>query len=201
MEDKLDKDFMSLTRHILQSRQKSIRIWNVFYPLKASYLKTLSHALEPFLFNPQPESTIEMINNIRVKDATEAFITKKRLDLDIDRELSNALLTQVMPHCSLAVYDNYKYNQTFTSVMNSFLIDVIKRVHIAMQKHPSIEFSLSFDGSASFFPLSDLLKSIIKEEEFDLLKFARENLNLSILLQSHILIIVALLFLDSSNLI
>jgi hypothetical protein len=70
-----------------------------------------------------------------------------------------------------------------------------------MQKHPSIEFSLSFDGSASFFPISDLLKSIIKEEEFDLLKFARENLNLSILLQSHILIIVALLFLDSSNLI
>ena len=50
IEDKLDKDVMSLTKHILTSRKQSLKIWNVFYPVKAGYLKTMSHALETFFF-------------------------------------------------------------------------------------------------------------------------------------------------------
>jgi hypothetical protein len=48
-DDKLDKDVMSLIKHILTTK-KLLRVWNVFYPLKANYLKTFSHALEPFFF-------------------------------------------------------------------------------------------------------------------------------------------------------
>ena len=72
---------MSLNRHILQNKQKTLKIWNVFYPLKASYLKTLSHALESFFFNAPSESTLEMINNVRVKDAKEFYIPKSKIDL------------------------------------------------------------------------------------------------------------------------
>jgi len=42
-------------------------------------------------------------------------------------------------------YDNYKYNQSFTCMMNSFFIDIIKKVYAAMQKH-TIPMRLSFDG-------------------------------------------------------
>ena len=72
-----------------------------------------------------------MINNVRVKDAKEFYIPKSKIDLDIDRELSNAILTQSQSG-GIAIYDNYKYNQTFTSMMNSFFIDVIKRIYLAM---------------------------------------------------------------------
>jgi len=63
-------------------------VWNVFYPIKANYLKTFSHALEPFFFTPDKESTIEMINNIRVRDAKELYVSKGVIDLDVDRQQS-----------------------------------------------------------------------------------------------------------------
>jgi hypothetical protein len=63
---------MSLTKHILSTRK--IKVWNVFYPIKASYLKTFSHVLDPFFFGQ--ETTLEMINNIKVKDAKDFFLTK-----------------------------------------------------------------------------------------------------------------------------
>ena len=81
IEDKLDKDVMSLMKHILQTKNK-IRVWNVFYPIKANYLKTLIHAMESFFFGP--ESTIEMINNIIVKDAKDFYMSKGLINLDID---------------------------------------------------------------------------------------------------------------------
>jgi hypothetical protein len=62
IEDKLDKDFMSLTKHILQT--KKLKVWNIFYPIKANYLKTYSHALESFFFGS--ETSLEMINNIKI---------------------------------------------------------------------------------------------------------------------------------------
>ncbi len=51
IEDKMDKDVMSLIKHIMSSRKQSLKVWNVFYPIKSGYLKTLSHALEPFFFS------------------------------------------------------------------------------------------------------------------------------------------------------
>lgn len=83
----MDKDVMSLIKHILTTK-KLLRIWNLFYPLKANYLKTFSHALEPFLFNPTGESSLEMINNIKVQDSRECFIQSMRIELDIDRQYS-----------------------------------------------------------------------------------------------------------------
>lgn len=50
-----------------------------------------------------------MINNIRVKDAMESFLLKKSINLDIDNEHSNALMTQP-GGASIAIYDNYMYN-------------------------------------------------------------------------------------------
>ena len=122
IEDKLDKDVMALTKHLLQT--KKISVWNVFYPLKANYLKTLSYSLESFFFGPS--SSIEMINNIKVKEAREFYVTRGQIDLDIDRQY------QLVDLNTKQTFDNYKYNQTFTSMMNSFFIDVIKKLYMAM---------------------------------------------------------------------
>lgn len=85
--------------------------------------------------------------------------------------------------------------------MNSFLIDVLKRVHLAMLKQDSLQVpKISFDGGCQYSPLKDLLKTMVSSGTFDLVRYVRENLNLSVLLQSHVLIILALLFMDSSQL-
>ena len=84
--------------------------------------------------------------------------------------------------------------------MNSFLIDVLKRVHLAMLKQDSLQVAVSFDGGCQYSPLKDLLGSMVSSGTFDLVKYVREKLILSVLLQSHVLIILALLFMDSSQL-
>jgi hypothetical protein len=84
--------------------------------------------------------------------------------------------------------------------MNSFLIDVLKRVHLAMLKQESLHVTVSFDGGCQYLPLKDLLASMNTDGTFDIVKYVREKLNLSVLLQSHVLIILALLFMDSTQL-
>ena len=83
-----------------------------------------------------------MINGIRVKEAREFFIQKGLIEVDHDQQfgLVNKVSQQDVSH-----WDNYKYNQCFTSMMNSFYIDIIKKVYSAMQKH-TIPMKLSFDG-------------------------------------------------------
>ena len=44
----MDKDVMALIKHLLST--KKLSVWNVFYPIKANYVKTFSHALEMFFF-------------------------------------------------------------------------------------------------------------------------------------------------------
>ena len=83
IEDKMDKDVMSLIKHILSSRKQTIKVWNVFYPIKSGYLKTLSHALEPFFFS-QEQNLIEMINGIVVSEAREFLIEKEVIEVDHD---------------------------------------------------------------------------------------------------------------------
>lgn len=149
---------MSLTKHILGTRK--IKVWNVFYPVKANYLKTFSHMLDPFFYSS--ETSLEMINNVKVQDARDFFISKKHLDLDIDRQYS-----YVTNQKNRLFQDNYQINQCFTSMMNSFFVDIIKKVYIAMQKH-TIEMEVCLDGTQSF-DLKELVKKILNDqEEFNL---------------------------------
>jgi hypothetical protein len=52
-------------------------------------------------------------------------------------------------------FDNYKFNQGFTSMMNSFFVDIIKRLYAAMQKH-TLNIKVSFDGNSNL-ELSELV--------------------------------------------
>jgi hypothetical protein len=195
IEDRLDKDVMSLIKHILTSRKQTLKVWNVFYPVKAGYLKTLSHALEPFFFG-QEQPTIEMINGIRVKEAREFLIERGVIEVDHDSQYS---LISKVSH-KVIHYDNFKYNQTFTSMMNSFYIDIIKKVYGAMQRH-SIPMKISFDGTTHMCLQETVSRMIDENGTFNLHNFSKEVLNQPIIIQSNVLIIMALLFLENSNLI
>jgi len=60
-------------------------------------------------------------------------------------------------------------------MMNSFFIDVIKKVYAAMQKH-TIAMKLSLDGSNPLC-LREIVEKIISTEgTFDLLTYASESL-------------------------
>ncbi|TNV86452.1 hypothetical protein FGO68_gene11536 [Halteria grandinella] len=198
-DDKLDKDVMSLTKHIL-STKKTLRIWNVFYPLKANYLKTLSHALEPFFFGTEKNS-LEMLNNIKIGEAAEFFMNSKCIDIDIDRQYSQVDV-QPTRKDDLVQYDNYHLNTTFTSMMNSFFIDVLKRVYLAIVKHPqqTLEVKVCFDGDQNF-SLREIVQNCVKEDGvFSLRNFIRVTLNMSVSIQSNFLIFLALLFMEGSKL-
>ena len=60
-------------------------------------------------------------------------------------------------------------------MMNSFFVDIIKKVYIAMQKH-TIEMELCLDGTQTF-ELKDLVKKILNDQdEFSLQYYIKDIL-------------------------
>ena len=111
-----------------------------------------------------------MINNVKVRDAKDCYITKKTLDIDIDRQYSN-----IINQKNRLFLDNYMVNQSFTSMMNSFFVDVIKKIYTAMQKH-IIEMEICLDGS-QYFELKQLVQQILNDQdEFNLTYYIKEVL-------------------------
>ena len=84
--------------------------------------------------------------------------------------------------------------------MNSFFIDVLKRVFLVMNKHSSsVEMKINWDGIMEI-GFKEVLYKLIVENKFDIKRVILEVLQMKILISSHILIILAMLFLDTEKL-
>jgi hypothetical protein len=89
-----------------------------------------------------------MVNNIKIEDSMSFFMNTKLIEIDIDRQYSQVVELKNPPSASTLIqFDNYQQNTTFTSMMSSYFIDVLKRVYLAIQKHHQIEIEVCFDGT------------------------------------------------------
>ena len=68
-------------------QSKPIRVWNLFYPFKAKYIRTYNTHIIPILFNP--ETKLEVFNNIKVEEIKQFYLKSERIELDLGCQLSH----------------------------------------------------------------------------------------------------------------